>query len=122
MTSDFQTLTEFMDEYLDAHPEQIDLYLAVAFEESQADGDWGAFLDAVKRVVDRKCGVSELAEQLGCSRPSLYKTLSAEGNPRLDTIDRILRALGYRFTIQPIEKEETEVPTDSVCSSPAEEA
>jgi probable addiction module antidote protein len=43
--------------------------------------------------------VSKVARQSGLSRESLYKALSEGGNPSLDTILRVARAVGVRFHV-----------------------
>jgi len=35
----------------------------------------------------------------GLSRESLYKALSAEGNPEFSTVIRVMQALGLRFSV-----------------------
>ena len=47
--------------------------------------------------IARAVGMSKVAKQSGLSRESLYKTLSEDGNPSLDTILRVARAVGVRF-------------------------
>lgn len=47
--------------------------------------------------IARAVGMSKVAKQTGLSRESLYKALSAEGNPSLDTILRVARAVGLQF-------------------------
>jgi probable addiction module antidote protein len=46
-------------------------------------------------------GMTQIAEQTGLSRESLYKALSAEGNPELSTIIRVLQALGLHLQVEP---------------------
>ena len=41
-----------------------------------------------------------LARAAGVSRESLYRTLSRRGNPKIDTIIDLLRALGLMLTIE----------------------
>jgi probable addiction module antidote protein len=41
--------------------------------------------------------MSKVAKQSGLSRESLYKALGKNGNPSLDTILRVARAVGLRF-------------------------
>ena len=54
---------------------------------------------AVEHLVGREWrrDVSKVAKQSGLSRESLYKALSENGNPSLDTILRVARAVGVRF-------------------------
>ena len=47
--------------------------------------------------IARAVGMSKVAKQSGLSRESLYKALSENGNPSLDTILRVARAVGLRF-------------------------
>ena len=47
--------------------------------------------------VARAKGMSKLARDTGLSRESLYKALSDGGNPSLDTVLRVAKALGLRL-------------------------
>jgi len=37
------------------------------------------------------------AAEIGMNRQGLQKAISAKGNPRLDNINAIIRAMGYQF-------------------------
>ena len=73
------------------------LYIDAVLE----DGDPALLRDAIG-VVARARGMTEVARETGLSRESLYKALTAEGNPGFDTISRVLKALGLRLTVKPI--------------------
>lgn len=47
--------------------------------------------------VTKSVGVSRLSEQTGLSRVSLYRMLSKQGNPRLDSLLTLFRALGVHL-------------------------
>jgi probable addiction module antidote protein len=47
--------------------------------------------------IARSKGMTEIARKTGLSRESLYKSLSDDGNPSLDTVLRVARALGLRL-------------------------
>jgi probable addiction module antidote protein len=49
-------------------------------------------------TVARSKGMSEIARKTGLSRESLYKALSAEGNPEFATILKVLKALDLKIT------------------------
>ncbi len=78
-----------------ADPEYAAEYLAQVL----AERDKAAFLIALKDVVEAGGGVSKLAGRVGLKRPSLYKILSAQGNPTLETLQEILKPLGLRVSI-----------------------
>jgi probable addiction module antidote protein len=42
--------------------------------------------------------MTEIARHTGLSRESLYKSLSATGNPELGTILKVMKALGMKLT------------------------
>jgi probable addiction module antidote protein len=47
--------------------------------------------------IARARGMSQVAKDAGLSRESLYRALSAEGNPSFATILKVARALGMRL-------------------------
>ena len=76
-------------------PEYAAGYLADVLEgESQE-----AFLIAVKNVLDaRKANISKFSKKTGLSRQAVYHALSKRGNPRLSTLNQILKAAGLRIS------------------------
>lgn len=68
-------------------------------EQTLATGDTQAFLIALKDVIDAGGGVGKLASQVRITRPSLYKILSEDGNPTLESLRKILKPLGLRVAI-----------------------
>lgn len=75
-------------------PDEARVFLTDALEAYQEDGDQPAFLQCLRQVVEAQMGFTELARRTGKSRQHLYAALSAKGNPRLDTMLAILRAVG----------------------------
>ncbi len=71
-------------------------YLEAAFE----DGDSGVVAAALGDIARAK-GMTRIARQAGLGRESLYKALSAGGNPELGTVLRVVRALGIRLHAVP---------------------
>jgi len=67
-----------------------------------ADGD-AALLAAALGDIARARGMTQLARDAGLSRASLYKSLSGERAPSSDTLLRVIRAMGYRLSIEPVE-------------------
>lgn len=56
--------------------------------------------------VARAKGMTEIAAQTGLSRESLYRALSGDGNPRLDTLMKVFAALGVRLGVSPADAAE----------------
>ena len=47
----------------------------------------------------RAMGMTAVAQETHLGRPSLYKALSGERDPRIGTVMRVLGALGVRLTV-----------------------
>lgn len=63
-------------------------------------GEWTK--DVRKALIDKGLTVSELAEQIGCSRTFLYRTLS-ETEPSQVTIDKVSELLGVEKYVYEID-------------------
>lgn len=70
-------------------------YLNAALE----DGEPAVLLEALRNVAQAKGGIVALAKTAGVSRESLYRTLSRRGNPKIDTVMALLRAMGLKLSI-----------------------
>lgn len=58
-------------------------------------------LIALRHLAEAKGGVAKIAKQAGVQRESLYRALSANGNPRLSTLVAVAKAVGLRLTVEP---------------------
>lgn len=63
------------------------------------------FLLALRHVAEAY-GMAQLAEEAQLSRESLYRTLSAKGNPRLSTVVALLDVLGLKLKVEQSAAEE----------------
>ena len=84
-----------VSEYLETE-EDIAAYLNAVMEEGDP-----ALLQAALGDVAKARGMSGIAKEAGVSRESLYKSLSANGNPSFQTISKVSRALGLQMTFTP---------------------
>ena len=75
-------------------PEEMAAYLEACLED--ADGD-AAFIAKALGDIARAKGMSQVAQDSGLSRESLYKALSGERAPSFDTILRVIAALGLKL-------------------------
>lgn len=83
-------------------PEDVALFLDEAFLGAREDNDPG-LITAALGAVARSQGMAVIAERTGRSRETLYRTLSADGNPTLTTLVDVLEVLGLRLAVAPIE-------------------
>jgi probable addiction module antidote protein len=95
----YREIGEVEEQYLRDHPEEVDDYINVLFDEYAESGDTAALLSSL-RVVSRVKGVSKIAEVSGLSRKGVQKALSENGNPQFSNINAILHAMGYRLAPQ----------------------
>ena len=52
--------------------------------------------------VARAKGMAQVAKDAGLGRESLYKALAPGAKPRFETVTKVARALGVKFTAQPV--------------------
>jgi probable addiction module antidote protein len=85
-----------------ANPEYAAHYLKTAFDETLADGNKTAFLLALKNVVNATGTMQTMANEAKISRQHLYRMLSEEGNPTLETLTSVLQAVGMTIDFKPL--------------------
>ena len=78
-------------------PAEMAAYLESALEES--NGDSSIVAKAIGDIARAK-GMSQVAKDSGLSRESLYKALSGERSPGIDTILKVISALGLKLHAQ----------------------
>jgi probable addiction module antidote protein len=83
--------------YLD-DDEAIAEYMTVVLEANDPD----LLLLALSDVARAK-GMAQVAKDAGLGRESLYKALTPGAKPRFETVMKVARALGVKFTAQPAE-------------------
>ena len=86
---------ERLIEELRADPELAAEYLNAA----AGDGDPHVYLSALRTVAEAQ-GMAKVAKAAGVPRESLYRALSARGNPRFTTLHAVLKAAGLKMAVQ----------------------
>ena len=77
-------------------PEFAAEYLKAALED---DAEPRVLLVALRHLAQAR-GVAKVAKAAGIQRESLYRALSAEGNPRLSTLYAVAKAVGLKLTVE----------------------
>ena len=75
-------------------PEEMAAYLDAWLEEAPEDA---AGIARALGDIARAKGMSQVAKDAGLSRESLYRALSADGNPSFSTVLKVAKALGLRL-------------------------
>lgn len=101
MTKQKRVYRNFQDTVIEQlqTPQDIALYLKIA----AADEDEGVFLIALRNVALARCkSIAALAKEANLNEQNLYRMLSKNGNPRLDSLRAVLRATGIEIDFHPI--------------------
>ncbi|NWC85824.1 putative addiction module antidote protein [Pseudomonas reactans] len=90
-------MTQFKDFDIAEHlktPEDMAEYLEASFEEDSGDG---LLIRSALNNIAHAQGMTQIAHNAGLGRESLYKALSATGNPEFATIMKVMKALGLKL-------------------------
>ncbi len=77
-------------------PEEAVGYLNAAIE----DNDPRVFLLALRDVAEAHGGLLKLSRKTKLNRVNLYRMLSRKGNPEINSLSRLLDALGFRLAVE----------------------
>ena len=91
------SLDEAMVRELRENPDFAAEYLRAALADAEEPR---VLLVALRRVAEARGGVAKVAKAAGIERESLYRALSAHGNPRLSTLVAVTKAMGLKLTVE----------------------
>ncbi|MCB4757482.1 MAG: putative addiction module antidote protein [Elusimicrobia bacterium] len=77
------------------NPNEAAEYLNAALEE----GDKEMFLIALRNVAEAFGGMAKLSRLTNLKRANLYKMLSDKGHPEIQSIHKVMEALGLKLTV-----------------------
>lgn len=72
-------------------------YLRAALED---EDEPRVLLLALRHVAEARGGIAKVAKAARVERESLYRALSANGNPRLSTLVAVTKAMGLKLTVE----------------------
>lgn len=75
-------------------PEHVAAYIEAYLEDGTAEE-----IREALRTVARSRGMAAVAREADLSREALYKALGPNGNPTLDTLLKVTKALGIRLAV-----------------------
>ena len=74
---------------------------AAAYLDAALDaGNRAAFLLAMRNVIDARGGMTQIARQTGLNRENLYRVFSEQGNPELNSLEKLLKVIGLRLAVE----------------------
>lgn len=82
-------------------PELAKAYLQEAMRWMHRPDGRAASLIALRALAQAYGGMTRLAKEAGVERQSLYRALSPEGNPTLNTLIAVMQAVGMRLSAEP---------------------
>jgi probable addiction module antidote protein len=88
---------EAIVEELRQNPKFAAEYLKAALEDQDEPR---VLLIAMRHIAEARGGVAKVAKAAGIQRESLYRALSARGNPRLSTLLAVAQAMGLKLTVE----------------------
>jgi probable addiction module antidote protein len=88
---------EAMVKELRENPDFAAEYLRAVLEDEEEPR---VLLVALRRVAEARGGLAKVAKGAGVERESLYRALSARGNPRLSTLVAVTKAMGLKLTVE----------------------
>lgn len=80
-------------------PEEVVELISDALQSGEA-----GYVAAALGAIARSKGMSKIAEKTGVNRQALYTALSENGNPTLDTLLKVMTALGIRLKCEAMEQ------------------
>ena len=93
-TTALETLPVDLEHFYDSEAAQLSV-----LNHALAIADVGIIASALG-LVARVRGMSGLAAATGMKRQQLYRALSEDGNPTLETLTRVITALGFRLSAE----------------------
>lgn len=89
---------ELEEEYMKDYEYQKE-YLNLSLEEYINDGDFNKFYKSLEKVIKSRESISSFSKKVNIDRSNLYTLFNGEKVPRLDTIAKILKELGYTIKV-----------------------
>ncbi len=76
-------------------------YAAEYLQSVMEEGDTQLILATLRDLAEAYGGMSAVAEKAHISRTHFYKMLSPNGNPTVQNLDAVLRAIGLKLAVVP---------------------
>ncbi len=98
LLNDFISHDEFVIKHL-ADENYRREYLNQSIKDFIDEGDYNLFFKSLERVIRATDSLNNFANKTGIGRTALYEMFKGKRVPRLDTIGKILKELGYTLQV-----------------------
>ena len=92
------SLDEVMENYLNSQ-ETIKDFLNATLESYLEDGDFNSFYRSLEYVIKAQDTISGFSKKANITRQALYDIFNGKKEPKIQTIAKILNALGYKLNV-----------------------
>jgi probable addiction module antidote protein len=75
------------------------MYLNAVIQDFIIDANYNLFFKSLEEVVRATSSISEISQKTGITRKALYEMFNGKRIPRLDTIGKLLKELGYTLQV-----------------------
>lgn len=80
-------------------PNAINEFLNASLEDYLEDGDFNGFFRSLEYVIKAQDSISGFAKKTKLSRATLYDIFNGKKEPKIQTIAKILKELGYSLKV-----------------------
>src|SRR5574344_1654083 len=91
-------IEEIMHKFLKS-PKEIKAYLNASLELYLEEGDFDAFYRSLEYVIKAQGSLSSFAQKANISRANLYNIFQSKKEPKIQTIAKILKELGFKLKV-----------------------
>jgi len=81
------------------NPEEVASFLKLTIDEYNKDEDICSLMLSLRYIVKAQGSVKELSEKINLNKQTLAKILDGKTSPKFLTVTKILKELGFHFTI-----------------------
>ena len=92
------SIEKVMNDFLKS-PKEIKAYLNAALELYIEEGDFNAFYRSLEYVIKAQGSLSEFAKKTEMSRTNLYNIFQSKKEPKIQTVAKILKELGFSLQV-----------------------
>mgnify|MGYP000258653827 FL=1 len=96
------------------NPKLAQAYLQEAMQWIDQPDGRAVSLMVLRALAQSHGGMTQIAKEAGIERQSLYRALSPNGNPTLNTLIAVMRAVGMRLSVEPLDPKDSQPVSEAI--------